>query len=186
MLRHLPNVITLARIGACAPLAWLILDGEDRAALWLALAMGVSDVLDGMLARKFGWQSRLGGLLDPVADKLFMIAAFLALGAVGALPLWLIALVLLRDVVIVAGAFAYNRLVEPVPAAPSTAGKACTLAQVMLVLAVLTGRAGLPLPEPGVEILITVVAALALVSGGHYVWVWSRRARAVWRQRAGV
>lgn len=184
MLRHLPNAITLARIGACAPLAWLIIDGEERAALWLAVLVGASDVLDGFLARRFGWQSRIGGLLDPVADKLFMVCAFVALAWVDALPWWLIALVMLRDAVIVAGAVAYNRYVEPVPAEPSLYGKASTMAQVLLVLAVLAARAQVPLPQVTISALIAVVATLALLSGVHYVWTWSRRARAVWQRRS--
>lgn len=186
MLRHLPNALTLARIAACLPLAWLIVDGRERAALWLAMLAGVSDVLDGFLARRMGWQSRLGGLLDPIADKLFMVCAFLALGWVGALPWWLIGLVMLRDVVIVVGAIAYHWLVEPVPAAPSLPGKASTMAQVLLVLAVLVHEAVRPLPEPGIGMLAGIVAALAVFSGAHYVWVWTRRAQAVWRSRAGA
>lgn len=184
MLRHLPNAITLARIGACLPLAWLIVGGRAQAALWLAVLAGISDVLDGFLARTLGWQSRLGGLLDPIADKFFMVCAFVALAWIGALPWWLIAVVMLRDAVIVAGAFAYNRYVEPVPAEPSIPGKVCTMAQVMLVLAVLAQQAALPVPPPAIDALIAVVAALAVTSGAHYVWIWSRRARAVWRNRS--
>ncbi len=184
MLRHLPNAITLARIGACLPLAWLIVGGRAQAALWLAVLAGISDVLDGFLARTLGWQSRLGGLLDPIADKFFMVCAFVALAWIGALPWWLIAVVMLRDAVIVAGAFAYNRYVEPVPAEPSIPGKVCTMAQVMLVLAVLAQQAALAVPPPAIDALIAVVAALAVTSGAHYVWIWSRRARAVWRNRS--
>lgn len=179
MLRHLPNVITTTRIVCCVPLAWLIIRGEARAALWLALAVGASDVLDGFLARRFGWQSRIGGLLDPVADKLFLVCAFVALGVLGTMPLWLIALVMLRDLVIVCGAFAYNRFVEPVPAEPSVLGKLSTTAQVLLVLALLSGPAGLPLPPWLADLLVGAVAALAVISGGHYVYAWSLRARRI-------
>lgn len=183
MLRHLPNLITIARMLCCVPLAWLIVAGEARAALWLALAVGASDVLDGFLARRFGWQSRIGGLLDPVADKLFLVCAFVALGIVGSLPLWLIALVMSRDVVIVAGAFAYNRLVEPVPAEPTVLGKISTIAQVLLVLALLSGPAGLPLPDALPGLLIGAVAVLALASGAHYVYAWTARALNAWKGR---
>lgn len=183
MLRHLPNLITLVRIAACVPLAYWIVVGEARAALWLALAAGVSDVLDGFLARRFGWQSELGGRLDPIADKLFLVSAFVSLGILGALPVWVIVLVMLRDLVIVAGAVAYHHLVEPVPAAPSLLGKASTVVQVMLVLALLAIPAGLPLPATVPNFLIGVVAALAMISGANYVWVWSARAQRVWKQR---
>lgn len=183
MLHHLPNAITLARIAGCVPLAVWIVIGEHRAALWLALVIGISDVLDGFLARRFGWQSRLGGLLDPIADKLFLVCAFVSLGVLGAMPLWLIIVVLLRDLAIVVGAFAYHRLVEPVPAEPSRLGKFSTMAQVLLVLALLTQLAGFPVPQVVPQGLIAIVAVLALASGGHYIWSWTQRARAVWRLR---
>ncbi len=181
-LRHLPNIITVLRIGACLPLAWLIVHGDERSALWLALAVGASDVLDGFLARRFNWQSRIGGLLDPIADKLFLVSAFIALGVAGALPVWLIVLVILRDLVIVAGAFAYHRLVEPLSAAPSTIGKFNTLAQVALILVVLAGRAGFALPFDLESVLVWIVAVLAVISGGHYVYTWTRRAQDAWRR----
>ena len=179
-LRHLPNLITVLRIGACLPLAWLIVHGDERSALWLALVVGASDVLDGFLARRFNWQSRIGGLLDPIADKLFLVCAFVALGLAGALPAWLIALVIVRDLVIVAGAFAYHRLVEPLSAAPSVIGKVNTLAQVALILAVLAGRAGFAAPFDLQALLIWIVAVLAVISGGHYVYTWTRRAQQAW------
>ncbi len=182
-LRHLPNAITVARIVACVPLTLWIVRDQARMALWLAFAVGVSDVLDGFLARRFGWQSRIGGLLDPLADKLFLVCAFVALGVSGSLPVGLIVLVMLRDLVIVAGAVAYHNLVETVPPSPSLIGKVSTMSQVLLVLAVLAGPAGLPLPAQVPGLLIGVVAALAVVSGAHYVLVWSARARAVWKLR---
>lgn len=183
MLRHLPNAITLARIAACVPLSVWIVIGEHKAALWLALVIGLSDVLDGFLARRFGWQSRIGGLLDPIADKLFLVCAFISLGVLGVMPVWLIALVLIRDLVIVAGAFAYHRLVEPVPAEPSRLGKFSTMAQVLLALALLVHLAGFPVPGELPRILIAVVALLAVTSGAHYAWTWTARARAVWKLR---
>lgn len=182
VLRHLPNVITVARIVACVPLVWCIARGRAHDALVLAVAVGLSDVLDGFLARRFGWQSRIGGLLDPVADKLFLVSALVTLGFVGAVPLWLIVLVMVRDLVIVAGAFAYDHYVEPVPPAPSWPGKASTMAQVLLVLAVLAGMAGYPVPAPAIDALVIAVAVLAVASGLHYVFTWSARARAVWQR----
>lgn len=183
MLRHLPNVITVARIGACVPLAIWIVRGEARMALWLALVVGVSDVLDGFLARRCGWQSRIGGLLDPLADKLFLVCAFIALGIHGAMPVWLIVLVAVRDVVIVAGAVAYHNLVESLSPEPSLVGKTSTMSQVLLVLSLLAGPAGLPLPAIVPDLLVGAVAILALASGAHYVFVWTARARAVWALR---
>jgi cardiolipin synthase len=185
MLRHLPNLITFLRIVACVPLARWIADDEARAAFWLAFAVGASDVLDGFLARRFRWQSELGGRLDPVADKLFLVCAFVSLWLIGALPTWLIVLVMVRDLVIVAGAIAYHNLVEPVPGEPSALGKASTVAQVMLALIVLARLAGLPMPLFATDALIGIVAMLAVVSGASYVWIWTARARRVLRERGG-
>jgi cardiolipin synthase len=182
LFRHLPNAITCARIVACLPLVLLILDRQARAALWLALAVGISDVLDGFLARRFGWQSWIGSLLDPVADKLFLVCAFVALGVTGLMPWWLIVLVMLRDVVIVAGATAYHHLVEPVAGAPTLLGKASTVAQVLLVLVLLAGPAGLLPPSPVADLLVAAVAVLAVASAIHYAWTWSARARRVWNK----
>lgn len=183
MLRHLPNLITFLRIVACLPLARWIGEGEAKAALWLAVAVGASDVLDGFLARRFRWQSELGGRLDPVADKLFLVCAFVSLWLVDALPTWLIVLVMVRDLVIVAGAIAYHNLVEPVPGQPSALGKASTVTQVMLALVVLAGLAGLPVPAFAITALIGIVATLAVASGASYVWTWTVRARRVLRER---
>jgi cardiolipin synthase len=182
LLRHLPNAITCARIVACLPLVLLIVRDQPRTALWLAVAVGASDVLDGFLARRFGWQSRIGGLLDPIADKLFLVCAFVALGVTGLMPVWLIVLVMLRDLVIVAGATAYHHLVEPVAGAPTRLGKASTMAQVLLVLTLLAGAAGLLPPSPVPDLLVATVAILAVASGLHYAWTWTARARRVWNK----
>ncbi|MCK9488209.1 MAG: CDP-alcohol phosphatidyltransferase family protein [Xanthomonadales bacterium] len=181
VLRHLPNTITVARILACPLLAWLIIADQARTALWLAVAVGISDVVDGFLARRFNWQSRLGGLLDPIADKLFLVSAMIALGVTGALPAWLIVLVVVRDLVIVGGAFVYHYRVETLNAAPSVLGKLNTLLQVALVLTALASQAGVPVPAWLLAALVVAVALLAVVSGGQYVLVWSARARAAWR-----
>lgn len=180
-LRQLPNAITLARIGMAWPL-WRLLIAEDyRPALFLALIAGLSDALDGLLAKHFGWITRLGGLLDPVADKLLLAVGFLGLWWVGQMPGWLVALVLGRDVVILAGALAWQLLVGPLVAEPSRLSKATTAAQIGLVLLVLAclalGFGGPALIGAGAF----VVAALTLASGIDYVWRWTGKARRRWR-----
>lgn len=181
MLRHLPNLITLARMALCLPLYWAILGDEPVRALWLAAAIGLSDVLDGLLARRFRWQSRLGGLLDPLADKLFLVSALVALAMAGAAPAWFVVLALLRDLVIVAGAVAYHNLVEPVQPEPRPLGKATTLGEVLAILALLAVMAGWPVPAMAIQGLLVAVTALILASGGDYVWTWGRRAAMAWR-----
>ena len=180
--RHLPNIISAARMALVLPLVWLVEAAEFRAAFWVALAAGVSDALDGALAKGFGWQSRLGGLLDPIADKLLIAGCYVGLWGVGILPGWLLALVAGRDVVIVVGAFAYHGLVAPLEAQPTPASKATTAAQIALALGLLTALAWPALrPAPAFwDVALLFVAALTVASGLEYVWRWGGRA---WRAR---
>lgn len=177
-LRWLPNAISLLRIALVAPILWLVLEDSFAWALVLFWVAGFSDGLDGYLAKRFDWHSRLGALLDPVADKLLVAGLFITLAYTGDIPLWLAAVVILRDVIIVAGATAYNFLVRPVEGEPTRISKLNTALQLLFLLFVLS-RAGFGWPEQisvtvlGASVLITVV-----ISGVDYVWSWSRRARA--------
>jgi cardiolipin synthase len=181
----IPNAITLARMAMAAPLAWLILAEAHVAALTLALVAGFSDALDGLLAKRFGWQSRLGGLLDPLADKLMLLACFVALALTEALPAWVTLLVIGRDLVIVAGAVAYHNLVGPLNAAPSAISKLTTVLQIVLVLVVLVdGLAAVALPGWSLAGLIVATAAATVASGVHYVISWTLKARRAWREQA--
>jgi cardiolipin synthase len=177
-LSWLPNAISLLRIALIPPILLCILDGQFGWALVLFFVAGFSDGLDGYLAVRFDWTTRLGGLLDPAADKLLITGMFITLAWIGQIPVWLAAIVILRDVVIVSGALAYNFIVKPVPGEPTRISKLNTALQMLFVLFVLS-RAGFDWPE---EISITVLGASILVtvviSGVDYVWSWSRRARA--------
>jgi cardiolipin synthase len=174
----IPNAISLVRIALVPPILLLILQGQHAWALALFFFAGFSDGLDGYLAVRFNWQTRLGGLLDPVADKLLVAGLFITLAWVGLIPVWLAAVVILRDVVIFGGAVAYNFLIEPVQGEPSRISKLNTSLELMFLFFVLS-QAGFGWPEPvtltvlGASILVTVV-----ISGADYVWSWSRRARA--------
>jgi len=176
-LRQLPNAITLARMLAVPPLMWLLVLERYPAAWWLALAAGLSDALDGLLAKRFGWFSRLGGLLDPIADKLLLAAGFVGLWLGGHLPGWLMALVLGRDGVIVAGAIAWHLLIGPVTAAPSRLSKANTVVQIAFVLWLLAGLAFAQVPVSGQWLGVWLVAALTAASGVDYVVRWTALAR---------
>jgi cardiolipin synthase len=174
----LPNAITILRMLMAAPLSWLILRGDHHHALWVALVVGGSDALDGVLAKRFGWESRLGGILDPLADKLMLLACYVSLGILGDLPAWLVALVLGRDLVIVSGALAYHRWVGPLQAAPTRISKVTTAAQIVLVLwSLVDGLDGVTLPATLGEGLLVAVAVLTAASGLHYVLTWSAKAR---------
>ncbi len=183
--RHLPNAISLLRILLVVPVVVAIEMRCFRLALGLAVVAGASDGLDGWLARHFHWRSRLGGILDPVADKLLLVACFVALAAIGKAPLALTALVLGRDFIIAVGALAWHRVIGDFEARPSWISKCCTVAQILYVLAMLAGAAGwLRLP---VDPWAWLVAALTLASGLDYIvrWGWMARQALARRHRQG-
>ena len=176
MWRHLPNLITAMRMALVWPVFWLVSRGDYEAALLLAAVAGLSDAVDGWLAKHFGWQSRLGGLMDPLADKLLLLACFSALTTVGEVPVWLLVLVIGRDLTIVCGAVAYHNLIGPFDAQPSRLSKLTTVVQILFVLAELLRLAWVP-QLPGHDALLGLTAVLTAASGLHYVLVWSLRAR---------
>jgi cardiolipin synthase len=174
-MRQLPNLISCLRIALVAPLVALLLQERFDAALWIAVVAGLSDALDGFLARHFGWRSRLGSLLDPFADKLLLVAAYLTLAQIGQVAWALAALVVARDAVIVLGALAYHRIVGRFEAQPSLWSKATTLGQILFVLLVLASNAfAFHWQQRGYA---WIVAAITVISGVDYVVRWGLRAR---------
>jgi cardiolipin synthase len=130
LLRHLPNFLTALRLCAAPLTAFLILRGDDGAALMVFALAGLSDAVDGYLARRLSPGSRFGAYLDPAADKLLMLASFVTLSAIGMSPLWLTVLVIARDLAIVMGLVLARLLALPLAVAPLTIGKASTVVQV--------------------------------------------------------
>ena len=177
-LRWLPNAISLIRIGLVVPTLIYIVQGQYALALLLFFVAGLSDGIDGYLAKRFDWHTRIGALLDPIADKLLVGGTFITMTLTGLVPLWLAALVVVRDVVIVGGATAYNFLVRPVEGEPTRISKLNTALQLLFIVFVLS-NAGFGWPD---GIAVTVVGAGVLVtlvvSGIDYVWSWARKARA--------
>ncbi len=183
--RHLPNLLTVLRMLFVVPLAWLINDGRYEGALLIAAGAGATDALDGLLAKHYGWQSWLGGVLDPIADKLMLLACFLTLGMVGAHPWWLTWLVIGRDVVIVTGAVVYHHWIGRLHAQPTPLSKATTFVQIVYVLALLlhlTRWFEWPLL---LAVLMWATVACTVLSGLQYVVVWSAKARRETRSRVG-
>lgn len=161
-MRHVPNVLTILRLLVTPIVVWLILAGDFNSAVVLFAAAGLTDAADGMLARRFGWSSRLGALLDPVADKALLASVFLTLAWVGEIPAWLAGVVLARDIGILAAAIYLKTTRKMKEFSPSVFGKLSTLAQLLTAGAVLLRWP----PEPAP--LFFVTAALAVVSAGHY------------------
>jgi cardiolipin synthase (CMP-forming) len=170
------NALTVLRVLLVPVLVYLLLEGSRRAALWVFFAAGVSDALDGFIARVFNQHTRFGATLDPIADKLLIVATVLTLTWLGLIPLWLTAIIVIRDLVILSGALSYRLLIGTFDMAPTLPGKLCTFAEIVLLVMVLVDIAGYLALGPWLPAAYWIVALISLVSGLHYVWVWSRKA----------
>lgn len=182
-LRQLPNLICIARMALVVPVAWLLAQGQYAQTLWLFGVAAASDGLDGYLAKRFGWTSELGRVLDPLADKLLLVTVFIVLAVIDATPLWLAVTVVTRDVVIGVGALTYKWLFGPVRGRPTKISKINTGVQVLYVLALV---AHLGPGWPPLSVVITLGAAVfvtTMISGIDYVITYSRRAAAVSQAR---
>ena len=173
--RHLPNVVSSIRILLVVPIALAVHHRQPVTTLWLFGAAAASDALDGFLAKRYGWQSELGGILDPLADKLMLATVFGMLALLGSVPLWLTMAVIARDAIIVLGSLAYRVLLGPVEARPSPISKLNTLCQVAFIL-VVVGSQLFPWPHAVMLALGSLVLVTVTVSGLDYVLVYGRMA----------
>ncbi len=137
MIRHLPNLLSALRLLAAPFAAWLILEGHDIAALFTFAAAGASDGLDGFIARRWGVTSAFGAWLDPIADKLLMLFCFTALYHIGVTPIWLLLLVVARDLAIVLGWLLIKVMALSAPTAPLLIGKLSTVVQILYIFTLL-------------------------------------------------
>jgi cardiolipin synthase len=170
----IPNLITLGRILAVPVILWAITSGEMRIAFILFLVAGLSDLIDGYLAKRFGMATELGAYLDPLADKAMIVSIYVALGIVEAMPRWLVILVVSRDIMIVSAVILSWLVDKPVKLKPLAVSKLNTVAQIVyatMVLAALTFRWEIPLVTGA---LMGVVAVLTLLSVAFYVAEWVR------------
>ncbi|HWV53227.1 CDP-alcohol phosphatidyltransferase family protein [Pseudorhodoplanes sp.] len=170
----LPNLITMARI-LCVPLiVWAITSGQMLPAFVLFLAAGISDAVDGFLAKRFGMATELGALLDPVADKALIVSIYVALGFTETLPRWMVILVVSRDILIVGGFLLAMLINRPMPVRPHPVSKLNTVAQIVLAGTAL-GSLGLHFEVGWVlPVLMALVTILTLLSIGFYVAEWIR------------
>lgn len=172
-LSQLPNLITLSRI-ALVPILILALDQREYAvALAIFVVAGLSDGLDGLIAKRYHCATRLGAILDPAADKILLVGAYVMLTVLGDLPFWLMLVVAFRDLLIVGGYLVYTSMYGPVQMRPSALSKFNTLAQIVLVVVVLVQQAT-GFGYPGVvDVLVYAVLATTVASGVHYLWTWA-------------
>jgi len=177
-LSWLPNAISIMRIALILPILVLFVNNEFGWALALFVIAGLSDGVDGYLAKTYGWQTRLGGFLDPAGDKLLVAWSFGTLAYLGHIPVWLAVIVILRDVIIVAGSFMYHYLVRRLEGEPTLISKFNTSLEFAFLIFVMS-QAGFGWPDRittntvGAAVLVTVV-----ISGYDYVAGWIRGARA--------
>ncbi len=173
--RQIPNMLTILRIGLILPFAVCVYRSAYLEALVVFFIAGLSDGVDGFLARQFDWKSRFGAIADPLADKLLLITAYIMLGWTAHIPLWLTFVVLARDLIIVVGALIYHYFIRHYDIRPSIWGKLCTLVQIVFALAVIIKLAEFPMPGWVVEQGVWLVLAVTLISGMHYVTTWGYR-----------
>lgn len=182
-MRNIPNILSVFRLLLVPVAVWLILEHDLGAAFWVFVVAGVTDALDGTLARVLDARSKLGAFLDPLADKALLVCVYIALGVTGVLPSWLVILVVFRDALIIGGAILYQILFGDLHMQPLWISKVNTVAQVALAAATLAVE-GLDMDAgPTLGVLTWVTAVTTVASGAAYIWVWGRKAATEGQER---
>ena len=177
MIWTIPNLLTMARLILAPLVAWRLSEYDVDAAFWLFVAAALTDLLDGNLARLLNQRSVLGAWLDPIADKVMLLSTLTMLCLTDMLPMWLLWLVLVRDIVILLGAEAYRRLTGSLDVRPTLSGKLATALEFVLVsytLADLALDLGL---DAGIDPFAQVTAIVVALSGLRYIWLWAGKTR---------
>ncbi|SON56321.1 putative CDP-diacylglycerol-glycerol-3-phosphate 3-phosphatidyl-transferase 2 [Hartmannibacter diazotrophicus] len=170
----IPNIITILRLVAVPAFILLMLDRDFHLAMLFFVVAGVSDGIDGAIARHFNQTSELGAYLDPVADKSLLLSAFGTLGLVGVIPAWLVVLVFSRDVLIVGGVVLAWLMDRPVAIEPIMVSKVNTVAQIGYVTLVLAGLADYWSVPGLIDFGAILVSVLTMASAGAYLVSWMR------------
>lgn len=177
ILRHIPNALTLFRLGLIVPFVLYLLDHEYKTAFYIFFFAGATDALDGWLARYFHWQSFFGSFVDPLADKLLVASSFISLAFLGALPWWLVILVFLRDLTISLGIiFWFWFIRRKLDFEPTLLSKINTMLQLMLVTLCLFELAYFKFPSYIQMSLIYITALTTSITYIHYIWLGFHKA----------
>ena len=171
---NIPNVITLGRILLVPIIVWAIASSQMEIAFAVFVIAGVSDGVDGFLAKRFNMASELGAMLDPLADKALLVSIYVALGIWGAIPRWIVILVVSRDIMIVSAVIVSWLFDKPVAMKPLMVSKINTVAQVALAALVLASLGFGFSPAPYDVILMGVVTVFSLASVFLYLVEWGR------------
>jgi len=172
---NIPNIITVFRIFLVPVVVWLIISGQLQWAFFVFALAGLTDALDGYLAKRFGWTTVLGAYLDPLADKLLLVSIYIVLGLADHLPVWLVIAVVSRDLLIV-GAVLLSWIVgRPLELRPLLISKANTACQIVLAALVLVDL-GLALGWDALtRQLIWITGTLTILSAALYLHAWLRQ-----------
>ncbi|MFC1673481.1 CDP-alcohol phosphatidyltransferase family protein [Pseudomonadota bacterium] len=171
---NIPNLISISRILAVPLAVWLITDGHMLWAFWVFIAAGVSDALDGFIAKQFNMETELGKYLDPIADKALLVSVYVSLGISGHLPSWVVILVVFRDFTIVGGALLLETVTHSLTMHPIMVSKVNTVLQIVLA-AVVLADAGYNIQLNGwLDILIGLTIITTVLSGFAYLVVLLR------------
>jgi cardiolipin synthase len=174
--RHLPNIICLIRIALIWPTLSALRAGNYDITLLLFTVAAISDGLDGYLAKRFGWTSELGKVLDPLADKLLLVSMFIVAAWSGLVPAWLTAAAVARDVMIGLGALVFHVWFGPLHGRPTVVSKINTLFQLAYLFSVIA-HAAFSVPPPEILQALAVFTLLTTVlSGADYLYAFTRRA----------
>jgi cardiolipin synthase len=171
---NIPNIITLGRILLVPFIVWAIASNQMEIAFAIFIVAGVSDAVDGFLAKRFNMTSELGALLDPVADKALLVSIYVALGIWGAVPRWIVILVVSRDIMIVAAVIVSWLFGKPIPMKPLMVSKLNTVAQVSLAALILAALGFGFKSSPYDLILMGFVTVFTLISVSLYLVEWVR------------
>lgn len=174
--RYIPNFITCLRLFLVGPVLFALLNRHYLLALILFVLAGVTDALDGLLARLYGWTSRFGAVADPLADKLLLMSSFIALYSLGLIPVWLMAAIVGRDLWILVGVLSYRCLIGRLEVAPSGISKINTFLQILLVPLLLIDQSLFHIPYLLIQVFMLLVLMTSIASFLHYTWVWGLRA----------
>jgi cardiolipin synthase len=170
----IPNIITLARILLVPFIVWAIASNQMEIAFTIFVVAGVSDAVDGFLAKRFNMSSELGALLDPLADKALLVSIYVSLGIWGAIPRWIVILVVSRDIMIVSAVIVSWLFDKPIPMKPLMVSKLNTVAQVAFAALVLAALGFGFRSSPYDLILMGFVTVLTLLSMSLYLVEWTR------------
>ena len=175
-LHNVPNAISMFRLLLVLPIAIAIVEGEFAFSLALFCIAGISDGLDGYFARKYGWVTAFGKIIDPLADKLLLLVTTVTLGLLGHFPVMVLFLMIAKDLAVVGGVLVYTALAGFPEVRPILVGKVTTVLQLLLIgYIMITLVASMSVVSMFMSILVWVVVIATILDGCSYLWLWTNK-----------